>query len=109
MSARMRNHIESLKPLRLFVLANEPTSKRLEAFLGIQSAAAKGWKLQENRPVNDNPILFHHPSLTLRFLSSLRTAPDSHAGSALGSVSFSPLSWMLPPWMRRRTSPPDSV
>ncbi len=97
MSARMRNHIESLKPLRLFILANEPTSKRLEASLRIQSAAAKGGTLQENRPVNDNPIFFHHPSLTLRFLSSFRTAPAPQAGSALGSVSFSPLSWMLPP------------
>lgn len=44
---------------------------------------------------------------TLRFLSSFRTCPTVHAGSALGSVSFSPSSCTLPCWMRRRTSEPD--
>lgn len=44
---------------------------------------------------------------TLRFLSSFRTCPAVHVGSALGSVSFSPSSCTLPCWMRRRTSEPD--
>lgn len=74
MSARMRNHIEPLKPLRLFILANEPTSKRLEASLRIQYAAAKGGTLQENRPVNDYPIF----SITLASRCASYPASERH-------------------------------